>query len=424
MGSFNTTCAISNAPIRDGDKVRLFFLKSNADDNNGCSCYPHDDFQIVGGIALKATYADYNNYELEDENSIQAQYILSLLKEDYLENIPEPGVKYNEYHDHMSVKVEDLDFEVIQNMMHSGRFFVQKYYGSGKSFIAAMAVHESIFEVVKAKSYENHELDKANNNVIYTTITLEDEIAKEIAANSGMTYEQYYQAAYKKILDRHKDKLGGENTEKVLELVESLAEFEAEEKSSGLYDPDSHRYEFIANRRNPIKYMARFLREQKKLESAEDVEAHDIVLSDEEMESIVRSACEVRFFNIGMYTNNLMYRPIMTSGQEHDFAAHAQFLHDMADAISAIPSPWGDDESMSTKMHKELWQEVTITELKERYEEWYDDEAAERLQPIIDKMGDSEMIVIQPSEWSWREDPLDIYDIFDNKSVELRILNK
>jgi len=29
MGSFNTTCAVSHASIRDGDKVRLFFLLSN-----------------------------------------------------------------------------------------------------------------------------------------------------------------------------------------------------------------------------------------------------------------------------------------------------------------------------------------------------------------------------------------------------------
>ncbi|SOK59186.1 hypothetical protein [Yersinia phage fHe-Yen9-03] len=29
MGSFNTTCAVSNTPIREGDKVRLFFLLSH-----------------------------------------------------------------------------------------------------------------------------------------------------------------------------------------------------------------------------------------------------------------------------------------------------------------------------------------------------------------------------------------------------------
>lgn len=423
MGSFNTTCAISHTPIRDGDAVRLFFLKSNSDDHNGFECYPHDNFQIVGGIALKATYADYNNYEF-DEDSVEAKYILSLLKEEYLENVPEPGVKYNEYHDHMSIKVEDLDFETIQNMTHSGRFFVRKY-GKEKGYIATMAVHESIFNVVQAKSYENHEFDD-NRNSIYTTFTLEDEIAKEIASQTAMTYEQCFKIEYEKVLERHKDKLGGEDSEKILELVERLAEFAAEEKVSGLYDSDSHRYEYIVNRRNPVKYMARFLREQKKLESEEydDVEAHNIQLSLEELESVVRPVCEVRFFNIGMYTYNLMYRPIMTSGQEHDLPAHAQFLHEMADAISMIPSPWGDDESIATKIHKELWQEVTLTQLKARYDEWYDDEADKRLQPIIDKMGDSEMIVIQPSEWSYREDPLDIYDIFDNKAVELRILNK
>jgi len=424
MGSFNTTCAISHTPIREGDAVRLFFLKSNSSDHNGFECYPHDNFQIVGGIALKATYADYNNYEF-DEDSIEAKYILSLLKEEYLENIPEPGVKYNEYHDHMSIKVEDLDFETIQNMTHSGRFFVRKY-GSEKGYIATMAVHESIFNVVQAKSYENHEFDD-NRNSIYTTFTLEDEIAKEIAAQSAMTYEQCFKLEYEKILDRYKDKLGGEDTEKILALVENLAEFNAEEKVSGLYDSDSYRYEYIANRRNPVKYMSRFLREQKKLESPEefeDIEAHSISLSQEELESIIRPVCEVRFFDIGMHTYNLMYRPIMTSGQEHDLPAHAQFLHEMADAISMIPSPWGDDENIITKMHKEIWQEVTLSEIKVRYQEWYEDEADTHLQPLLDKMGDSEMIVIQPGEWSWREDPLDIYDIFFNKAVELRILNK
>lgn len=29
MGSFNTTCGVSNTSIREGDKVRLFFLLSN-----------------------------------------------------------------------------------------------------------------------------------------------------------------------------------------------------------------------------------------------------------------------------------------------------------------------------------------------------------------------------------------------------------
>src|ERR1044071_4618706 len=125
MGSFNTTCAISHAPIRPNDKVRLFFLASqtgySVDSRKsilsiGCQCYPWDDFQVIGGISLEATYEDYNSYSF-DEKSIFAQLILNQIKKNYSENVSIEGKEYNPYHDHMDVNVNDLDWEKILEMI-------------------------------------------------------------------------------------------------------------------------------------------------------------------------------------------------------------------------------------------------------------------------------------------------------------------
>lgn len=171
MGSFNTTCAVSHASIRNGDKVRLFFLLSEYNTykydakrdslNKGGQCYPWDDFTIIGGVSIKAEYADYGNYSFNHE-SIEAQYIHEFITTNYVENISKKGKDYNEIHDHMDVNVRKLSWDKIQRMINSGRLFMSNNgYESNLPFVAMFAVHESVYEImIGSKEYIDDELNK------------------------------------------------------------------------------------------------------------------------------------------------------------------------------------------------------------------------------------------------------------------------
>lgn len=83
MGFSNQMCMLSNTPIEEGSKVKLFFLVAEGKygtpifrDN---ICYPWDISTVLGGLSLTATYINHGEYEVED--NLKSQYILSVLRE-------------------------------------------------------------------------------------------------------------------------------------------------------------------------------------------------------------------------------------------------------------------------------------------------------------------------------------------------------
>lgn len=84
MGSFHTTCNISQLPILPGDKVRVLFLLKNVyaidppnkmclgGGNNGREVVRPTDFWIPWNIPLKAVYADYGRVaEVEEGPNLE-----------------------------------------------------------------------------------------------------------------------------------------------------------------------------------------------------------------------------------------------------------------------------------------------------------------------------------------------------------------
>jgi len=156
MGSFNTTCAVSKAPILDGQKVRVFFLLMNTSTFHyhkkigqfksslmGSSCYPWDHFQIVG-YPMLATYNDYNRYVFDDSDMENLN--LKIINKLYNKNIIAEDKSINDYnssHDYMNIeKIENM--HQLQEMEHSGSLRVKTCHGV--SAIAKMAIHEDIYQ--------------------------------------------------------------------------------------------------------------------------------------------------------------------------------------------------------------------------------------------------------------------------------------
>lgn len=433
MGSFNTTCAISHAPIREGDKVRLFFLASesyrhNTEDaeqfsiSKGCQCYPHDDFKVIGGVALEATYADYNNYEF-DEDSIPAQFILNDIRENYSENIPVDGVDYNEYHDHMSVSVNELDWQKVLDMIHSGRLFLNGYT-KRKAFVATMAVHESVFDVLMYKSITNYDFDKKD----YVTKTLDEYVSelinKFLEKKSGKVPQEYIDRA-QKIYEKHFEDAAG-NAEEISKLQLKMMDFAAEmaEIWSDRDDENSRggSRDFVWHGENPFNQMTKFGKKIV-LEDSDEDNPEYYQVTDEDVAYIAKLTAETEYFNVGMVVNNFMYRPIMTSGQEHDFPAHAAMLRKLADAIDDIPSPWSE-EHLPVNIHRQQWQEITMTDIERQYNEWYDHDAEENLAVLKAAIKGLPVLVVKPEDMHYRNDKYELCDAIDNKTLELRIYNK
>ncbi len=156
MGSFNRTCAVSQASIGDGDKVRIFYLVTNVFDLNHYSklglfkqsdsssnCYPTDNYSIIG-LPLLATYSDENFFEFEDENMENIQ--LAELNNHYKPNrILESADKedYNSSHDYLNI--EKLDsMEIVQDMILSGSLRVDTPFGVAS--VVEMVIHEDIYQ--------------------------------------------------------------------------------------------------------------------------------------------------------------------------------------------------------------------------------------------------------------------------------------
>ncbi|AFC21816.1 hypothetical protein GAP32_366 [Cronobacter phage vB_CsaM_GAP32] len=418
MGSFNTTCAVSHSPIREGDKVRLFFLASQPNTykfdplrdslNKGCQCYAWDDFKVIGGISLEAKYSDYNNYEF-DEDSIYARYIRWIIRTNYSMNVPEEGKEYNEYHDHMNVPVKDLTWEQIFDMQHSGRLFL-KGYGSGPlSFVGIMAIHESVYQIMLNEPFEVYVGREDGNDNPYKTVTFETALAKKLAVNDQQELD--------KLVEQFKEYTKDQDWSE--EKKHEVALRMAQNKIDSLSENHALNYAYTNCQTPYAELRDIFTTHNAKDESDETkVNFGDVTLDD-----IKAKTFEGVFFNGRFDERHFMYRPLMTSGQEHDLVRDGIFWSKVSAAIGSIGSEWEEEEHVVTRKISKSWQETTVSEVIERLSEWYepnDKKYIEVVEKLTKLLEDVSMEIISVEQLKSDEYKF-IRELIWNTDLELRI---
>lgn len=420
MGSFNTTCAISHSAITPGDKVRLFFLASQDGHSNdaqknilsiGCKCYPWDDFKVIGGMSLEATYEDYNSYSF-DEDSIFSQLILKQIKENYLENVSVEGEEYNSSHDHMDINVNDLDWEKILDMIHSGRLYLKGYGRGVKPAVGMMAIHESVYNIMMKETYEQYKCDTDDyRDSYYVTVGFEDELKESIAKHTAKDNDESWKEFYKYFEEEVKN---GEVTEdEAIKQSKRMAKFNKEMDR----DTDCN---FVFQSRAIIQNLRSFSDKILKLKGTEN----EIEVNDYSDDDLIYKHAESIFFNGRMMTHNFMYRPLITSGQEYDHVADGIFWQKVSNALLTKSGSWEEDEHILTRKVSKQWQEINLSEILERFKDWFEDEDLEKridsLKPIFNNFNEKEVFVIASSDIK-NEKYKPLIEMIWNKELDLHI---
>ncbi|QOI71855.1 hypothetical protein pEaSNUABM47_00372 [Erwinia phage pEa_SNUABM_47] len=423
MGSFNTTCAVSNTPIREGDKVRLFFLLSHRFSYNfdplrnsisqGCQCYPHDDFTVIGGISLEAEYTDYNTYSF-DQESIFANYIHSIILRDYEMNVSEEGKEYNPYHDHMDVPKSDLTWEKIQDMMHSGRLHLRSYGNCNLPFVTTMAIHESVYQIMLNEPFERYigypdGMDYRSDFHPYETVDFNSLLANELTKNNSEEIEKRTQ----ELIEIFKDQFEAEpeKEDEILNMIKRMVKRELSSRRD-------NGYEYAYAIMSPLEEL-RELAETSKTDEENEVEFTPFTDVD-----LISKTFEGRFFDGRMYTHNIMYRPIITSGQEHDLTSDGIFWMKVGAALMTINDRWESEEHFGTTKYSEQWQEMTYDQMIAGIKEWYeetDEEYSDFVTSLNELFKDKHEIEIKVEDFKNPEYKFISMYIW-NKMLPLRIL--
>ncbi len=398
MGSFNTTCGVSNTSIREGDKVRLFFLLSKSFNykfdpkrdsiNKGSQYYPWDDFTVIGGVSIPATYADYGYYNF-DEKSLEALYIHNIITKNYVENIPKEGSDDNYSDDYMNIKVNDLSWKTIQGMIHNGCLYMNNdmYYNkeSNQPFVSIFAVHEKVYQVM---------------------IGSKENIEKEL--NEGFDIDEYTE-----ILNKHIESLKGKVEDG--ELTENQAKEKAEKITDFIFE---HKIKEKQNRffnLQPVAYKEDPI-------SGIELLVKKLTLKEIKNKDIRRSVLETDKFLICMYCYNLMLRPVRTSGQDGDLESEVNFMRRIASAVENIPEKW--DDTLSTNKFSLNWQEVNFSDIQKRIKEYYKHLNDEEYLYFAKMIEGKDKIIIEPEDWEKNKYYEYLGDLFSNKVLPLHILNK
>lgn len=176
MGCFNYTCAISHAPIRPNDKVRLFFIASNTtrfgDKNyifNGFQLEVHDAFKVIGGISLKSSYLDYGDFDIDCDSSIYTKHVLSTIQKNYIMQTENDVRKSIFMKNYINILKDNLDFQNIMKMIHHGCLYIKSEYSDDALIVNVMAVHEDIYNMM-CKEVGDFEEDAKNEDFAYKKI--------------------------------------------------------------------------------------------------------------------------------------------------------------------------------------------------------------------------------------------------------------
>ncbi len=386
MGSFNTTCAISHATINVGNKVRLFYIQSLYPDYGiGFQCEPWNDYTLISGAGIPATYADRNEYEF-DENSLFAQYVQNEIKSKYVENVSVKGEDYNKYHDHMNVKVEDLTWQKIHEMIHNGRLFVRSLRGN-KTQVATFAIHEAVYQMMigsKEKiEIKLHELLSFYGNTVASKKQLEADFK-----SGKITYEQ-----------------------KAHEIDGLIINIKSEKNASKIDFGNLNQ----ANAAGGFLYKHILMFAEKNgFENSE--------------EEVFHALAETECLLDTMLEQNLMIRPVISSREDDNAKDTMKFLRELADAVATVKSRWEeDDEVIKTYREVKEWQEINLSDIKPLCSPNRDKECYNYFCKLIEG---EDKLIIHSDKWRSAEED-DFYDQLADilrysldKDIDLHILNK
>jgi hypothetical protein len=424
MGSFNTTCAVSNTPILEGDEVRLFLLASSklyvktdvkkTGLAHGCQCYPWDDFQVIGGFPLKAKYADYDNYEV-DEESIEARFIMMKLRQNYVMQTREEGKDYRGgwAEDFLDIPASDLTWKLVFDMHHRECFWLSGYADINTPYLGIMAIHESVYQLMLDEIHEvyigypdgvGYDSDFHPYENRNFQISLQKELSRNLDIELALASKEYYEYF-------QDDMKSGKITEdemhtRALRMASRRVHERASYKMHYAYDTTTIYADIVDavtdfNAKNPDRAVELDLTAIRTLE-------HEAI-----------------YFNERMQARNLMYRPIMISGQDHDRAADSAFLHKVANAISVLDAEWEEDEHVLTEKFTASWQELTVPKIVERLQYWYEGEEQleEHLSYINNLIGDKDVVVFSSEDLAKKENKF-LRSLIWNKNLELHLKAK
>lgn len=355
MGSFNTTCAVTKAPILEGQEVYMFWLASNPFASNeskingrdhgwfkslfqGIGCYPYDNFRVVG-VPMVGTYQDYNNYgdfdKLVEEINLRALndiYTPNTVKQDEDGN----DIEYNEYHDYVGEKDSKLDsIEQAMNMEHSGALRGE-IYGYPVT-ITRMAIHA---DVVRKLILNGTRSSGWGDDI--KSFTFEDDvndIVKEVSASPELTAE------HQKFVDKLRED-AGDDKEKLNELEEFIETLK-----------DSQRLSFNAPRRE-------FL-----------VGGSGVLLGDnacsETEEKVARGIATTTWINNWFFSHNMQWVPDISSGQEWCFTQSADTLLQLSNIVRGLKPEWSDEEALPFKLvTQDPYYTITHDEIYQQLSDW------------------------------------------------------
>ncbi len=348
MGSFNTTCAISRAPITPEQKVRVFFLVMDTHSYHynkrekglfslpqmGSNCYPWDNFKVIG-FPLLATYEDCNNYKFIDKDL--EKLTLEAINEIYIPNIVQEGKKeedYNEYHDYLNIeKISNM--EELQNIEHSGALRVKSYHGT--SIIAKMAIIEDVFqEIIRPVKYC---MDRRNYQKFSTMEEYVEEIYNKVKDQESLMKEE--EPAFDSLKEVLKAK--AKNEKEYQKSLEMMMGFKIENVLRKYFE-------------NPAIY--------------NDIISKKVNSSPPELKmKMVEAWAVFNWVTNFMQSYNMEYAPVITSGQDYDFKRHGKMLEKLSEVVSNIKPPY-NDESVTLKSKKIERLSISLQELEDKINDW------------------------------------------------------
>lgn len=349
MGSFNTACAITGTPIIPGQKVKLFVIIQNGNYRGpmvgGSLCYPWDLYNIVG-LPMNAEYADYNNYEMDDSEQWVVEGNLKLIQEKYVMNVVEEGKTledYNKYHDHMNIPKESLDWETVEDMIHSDRLFMRNW--RGKAIVHLMAIPVEVYDVLMQGSFqiwrEDITLNGLQEFVDYKWNNLQKKLGEQ---------NEEIEAHRKTLTERIGQTITPTNQEPYVLTQEKVDEFmELFTSRFALRDMDD------------------------RMEWLDDIYTiRDIMGVTEE---VMKRVYETQFLAGQLMIYNHVIRPAMLSGQEWDFKDHGDYLIKLGNAVKTMHYHHEDEQLPVENIVKvDSVYQIKFSELESTIKGWFQDD--------------------------------------------------
>lgn len=306
----NSTCSISNTPILNDQKVRIFFLSttrgkyqqqsskfSNVKSNN--IFHNYYQYVVLGGIGLKAVRSEEVGYVF-DHNSFEAKHVLDIIKEFYY-TIPKEEMKDSLANEKsVDIKNKDLNFKKVMSLIsHDDLYLKSCMRNDVLDSVSIMAVHEDVYQMILSDSQEIYTL---NDGYIKNTF----EYNMKVQTEKFLKWKEDIEKSMK----RMKIAITDITDENAIRCAYGINKFGEDYEST---------YSFMS--RDPIStmLMKRIIQSDK--------------LSEKEVFEI---GVENKYFVKILESYNIMLRPTMDSGDNSDYSAFRSLYKNLNKVIHEI----------------------------------------------------------------------------------------